>query len=177
MRPISKTQGIAEIRRIKREFDREIREHFEHRAKSCSTCDTPGACCLDEHFVNVHISELEAEAIGQRLSELPTEMRQKVSQRTKNAIEKYGLTADSADFERTYACPLFEKGIGCLVHGDNKPLPCISHACYERKEDLPPEHLLSEREAKVDKLNEMVFGKPTPWLPIPIAIDSFSKPA
>ena len=65
---------------------------------------------------------------------------------------------------------LFEKGTGCLVHERGKPLPCIAHACYENKEDLPPGELVAEKEGLVEKLNELTYRKKTRWLPLPIAI-------
>ena len=73
---------------------------------------------------------------------------------------------------KTYACPLFEKGVGCLVHNSAKPLPCIAHACYEREADLPPDELLTEREIKIAELNRKVYGRAEPPVPIPVAIAS-----
>src|SRR4051812_17377995 len=93
---------------------------YERRAKSCLTCNTPGACCLDEHFVNVHISRLEAISITRNLAELPAVTQNKVQTRIRAAIEKYGLSSTGDTYARTYACPLFEKGLGCLVHHSGK---------------------------------------------------------
>ena len=170
MRFISEKKALAKLQNVKNTFAEAIRKGFGHRAKSCSTCSTPGACCLDEHFVNVRITRLEAAAIGQRLDQLSPEHREAVYSRIDDAIEKYQLTEGDEANSRTYACPLFEKGVGCLAHEYGKPLPCIAHACYERKEDLPPDELLTEREIEVDKLNERVYGKPTRSLPLPVAI-------
>jgi len=61
MKPISQTQALERLKNIQADLRSEI-SNFESRAKSCLTCDTPGACCLDAHFVNVHISRLEAGA-------------------------------------------------------------------------------------------------------------------
>lgn len=69
-----------------------------------------------------------------------------------------------------FACPLFERGVGCLVHEKAKPLACIAHACYEKQEDLPPESLLTEREGLIEKLNLRTYGSSKPWLPIPDAL-------
>jgi hypothetical protein len=97
---------------------------------------------------------------------LPQILGEKVYLRIDNSIEKYGLNEERSE---TYACPLFEKGIGCLVHEVAKPLPCIAHACYERKEDLPPEDLLAEKETEIANLNERVYGELT-LLPLPVAV-------
>jgi hypothetical protein len=171
MKFISETKGLLQLAEIRREFAEEVRERYEHRAKPCSACETPGACCLDEHFVNVRVTRLEARAISKSVYELPAELREKVLSRARRAVERHGL--EIADGElRTYACPLFEKGIGCLVHDTAKPLPCIAHACYERKEYLPPDELLAEREIRIAELNRRVYGKEEPPLPIPVVTGS-----
>ncbi|MFL6466948.1 MAG: hypothetical protein ACJ72Z_03225 [Pyrinomonadaceae bacterium] len=166
MRPLSESKALQVLNKIRSGFTSIIQRRYEHCAAPCTSCKTPGACCLDEHFVNVRITRLEAKAIDEALKSLPPEMTEKVCLRIENAIEKYDL---SEPLSETYACPLFEKGIGCLVHETAKPLPCIAHACYERKEDLPPDELLAAREAEIDKLNERVYGK-VAFLPIPLAV-------
>ncbi|MFN0277401.1 MAG: hypothetical protein ACKVRN_02250 [Pyrinomonadaceae bacterium] len=133
------------------------------------TCKTQGACCLDEHFVNVHISRLEAVAIQNSLNQLPPQKRHEVNRRIDAAIEKYKITTDGDTYIQTYACPLFDKGIGCLVHKTGKPVPCIMHACYERKIDLPPDELQTAAEKRIDDLNVRVFGRTLP-LPLPLAL-------
>lgn len=165
---IGETRALEKLKAIKTAFATRIRGEYEYRAKSCSTCETPGACCLDAHFVNVRITRLEAVAIGRRLESIDN--ADGIYRRIDNAIEKYGLADAEDGFSKTYSCPLFEKGIGCLVHGDAKPLPCIAHACYEQREDLPPDELLAEREIEVDNLNEKVYGSSARWLPLPVAI-------
>src|SRR5688572_27646056 len=170
MKILSETTALEKLHDLKSDFARRIRAGFEHRAKDCMTCATPGACCLDAHFVNVHITRLEAVAIREALDGLTEESRVAVLERTDDAIKKYDLSSGGDTFAKTFACPLFQKGIGCLVHERGKPLPCIAHACYENKEDLPPDELLAEHEGLVQKLNELTFRKPAKWLPIPIAI-------
>jgi len=170
MRFISEKKALGKLQSIKSAFTEGIRTVFEHRAKSCSICKTPGACCLDAHFVNVRITRLEAVAIHERIDQLLPEHRKAVYSRIDDVIEKYHLSDGDDAGPQTYACPLFEREVGCLVHGYGKPLPCIAHACYERKEDLPPDELLTEREFEVDKLNERVYGKPAEWLPLPLAL-------
>ena len=161
MKPLSETKALSKLAKIRDEFRAEIRRDYEHRAKSCLTCETPGACCLDAHFVNVRITRLEAAAIRNELNELPVDLQAKVHSRVAEPLN--GPSSEK------YSCPLFEKGIGCLVHNTAKPLPCIAHACYERKEDLPPDELFAEREIEIYKLNRRVYGRTT-LLPIPLAI-------
>ena len=170
MKLISETSGLKVLAEVRSRFDLEIRESYEHRARPCSACETPGACCLDEHFVNVRVTRLEAKAIRNRFDELSEELRRKVMMRAEHAVERYGLR--EVGELKTYACPLFEKGVGCLVHDSAKPLSCIAHACYERREDLPPDEMLSEREEQIAELNRRVYGKAEPPLPIPVAISS-----
>lgn len=133
---------------------------FEHRAKPCSNCDTPGACCLDEHFVNVRVSRLEAVAIRKAVGELDGEIRSAV-------FVKLARIKSAAEF---YSCPLYQSGAGCLIHDTAKPLPCIAHACYDRKEDLPPDELLSAREIEIEDLNRNVYGRSQPMTPIHAAL-------
>ncbi len=172
MKLISEKKALERLKRLKSDFKTEIEESYEHRAKSCLTCETQGACCLDAHFVNVHVSRLEAVAIGQVLARLDMKKRIEVDKRIEETIEKYGLNTDDDTFSQTFACPLFEKGTGCLVHLDAKPAPCITHACYENADDLPPDELLKTREREIDALNEQTYGRPQTWLPLPLAIRS-----
>lgn len=169
MKFISETTGLEKLSEIQKEFAEEIRADYEHKAKPCSACKTPGACCLDEHFVNVRISKLEAVAINNVIAALPENTQQILERRIAATIEKYKLD-EAVDVATTYSCPLFESGVGCLVHNKAKPLPCIAHACYENEKDLPPDELLDEREIAVEKLNKQVYGKNEPWLPLPVAI-------
>lgn len=169
MKPISETKAIGRLNQIKADLRSKIAV-FESRAKSCLTCETPGACCLDAHFVNVHISRLEAESIRNALKTFHDDLRIKVNERIADAIATYGLAADHNTFSRTYACPLFEKGIGCLVHSTAKPVACIVHACYENKADLPSDTLQNAAEEQIDALNTRVYGRAQSWLPLPVAI-------
>lgn len=161
MRMLSESKAISQLNEIRKDFRAAIIREYEHRAKSCAACETPGACCLDAHFVNVRITKLETVAISNALDGLPIQLQDNVAQRIESLTAGEELT--------TYACPLFEKGIGCLVHETAKPLPCIAHACYERKEDLPPDELLTEREIEIEKLNRRVYGTTT-LMPIPLAV-------
>lgn len=170
MKILSERRALETLNEIRTNYASVIRSDYEHRARSCVTCDTPGACCLDEHFVNVHISRLEAVAINKVLDALPENEQKRVRERTETTIRKYALSEDDDTFALTYACPLFDKSVGCLVHDKAKPLPCIQHACYENATDLPPAELLSENERAVDDLNSKTYGKPQPWLPIPVAL-------
>lgn len=173
MKQLSEKRALEKLHRLKSEFTARIRSDFEHRAKSCATCDTPGACCLDAHFVNVHITRLEAVTIRDVIDAHPN--RDAIRKRVDEAIAKYGLAIEGDTFSKTYACPLFEKGIGCLVHERGKPLPCIAHACYENKEDLPPDELLAEEEQNVMRLDELVYRHGTVQRPLPVAVSQSLK--
>ena len=170
MKPLSETRALEKLHELKTDFAERIRSVYEHRAKSCATCETPGACCLDAHFVNVHITKLEAKVIRSVIDQLPEGSRAEVDARIEETISRYELTAEGDSFSKTYACPLFEKGMGCLVHERGKPLPCVAHACYENKKDLPPDALLARAEETVGELNELVYRKPAVWLSLPVAI-------
>lgn len=170
MKYLSETKAIESLREVRESFAEEIRKGFEHKAKPCSVCESPGKCCLDEHFVNVRISRLEAVAIANAVKEFPDAIRARVIDRIDSSIAKYALLDDRDDEIKTYSCPLFESGIGCLVHETAKPLPCIAHACYENEKDLPPDELLAEREIEIEKLNEKTYGKAEPLRPIPVAV-------
>jgi hypothetical protein len=139
---------------------------YEQKARPCSSCDTPGACCLDEHFVNVRISRLEAVAISKVIERLPVIRRAAVEERISNSSSQLAMGRKTA----TFACPLYEKGTGCLVHHEAKPVPCMIHACYDKREDLPPDELQDAAELAIDKLNERVYGRATALQPLPIAV-------
>ena len=171
MKFISQQKAIGSLAEIRSEFRSEIRARYEHRAKSCLTCETPGACCLDAHFVNVRVSRLEAAAIVEALEDLSFEIQKTVRERTVNCIRDYKLDEAIETETATYACPLFEPGIGCLVHETAKPLPCIMHACYESPADLPPDKFLDSAELAVHDLNIRTYGRTGPLESIPIAID------
>ena len=173
MKRLSETAALEKIRELKRRFRERIRESYEHNAAPCSTCSTPGACCLDAHFVNVRISRLEAIAIRRAIDNLPVAKRDEVDQKIIDAIRAFRLD-DGGNFRKTFACPLYDRESGCLVHETGKPLPCIHHACYERKEDLPPDELLDEVELSVERLNRRVYGRQLPLLPLPVAIKNVS---
>ena len=158
MKTLAETKALKKLRNLKTVYKNRISETYEHRAKSCLTCETKGACCLDEHFVNVHITKLEAVLIKKELQKFPLEKQVEIYKRIENAVEKYDLKSEGDTFKKTFACPLFEKDAGCLIH-EVKPVPCIQHACYERREDLPPDELQTEAEEKIERLNEQTYKK------------------
>lgn len=170
MKLISEKHAIEKLHRLKTDFTARVKNEFEPKAKNCLTCETQGACCLDAHFVNVHITRLEAAAIRNVIGKFTSEKQAEIYNRIEETIEKYELTAGGDTFASTYACPLFEKGTGCLVHKEGKPLPCIQHACYENKNDLPPDELLAEHEGLVERLNRRTYAEPTGWLTLPLFI-------
>jgi hypothetical protein len=104
------------------------------------------------------------------LNRRPAALRARVLFRSKRAVEIYKLDEVRDTSLATYPCPLFEKGIGCLVHSDAKPFPCIAHACYAQQTDLPPENLLDAAELAVERINLRTYGQSTPPVPIPIAL-------
>jgi hypothetical protein len=168
MKTLSEKQAVLKLQKLKADFQNFIRQNYEHRAKNCLTCETKGACCLDAHFVNVHITRLEAVLISSELQKLPFEKQKEIYERIEKTIEKYNLNSSGDTFAQTFACPLFEKEIGCLVHSAGKPAPCIQHACYENKSDLPPDELQTEKENLIGYLNKRAYNKNWSWLPLPI---------
>jgi hypothetical protein len=170
MKLISQQKALELVEKLKGDFKSQILGGYEHRAKSCLTCEVQGSCCLDAHFVNVHISRLEAVGVRRVLERLPEELRNRIYRRIENTVEKYELKSGGDTYSQTYACPLFAKGTGCLVHNEGKPVPCITHACYTNASDLPPDELQIEQERRIDDLNRKTYGRSEPWLPIPLAI-------
>jgi hypothetical protein len=163
--------ALAQLQRVKTAYQSFIKLNYEHRAEDCATCPTRGVCCTDAHFVNVQITRLEAVAIRETLRRTPrltAHERQAVYARARETVERYDLRASGDTFAQTYACPLYEPHMGCLVHRRAKPAPCIQHACYENWEDLPPAHLESRTEHRVEQLNTEVYGAAWAWLPTPL---------
>ena len=165
-------ESLTQLKNIKDSYRVFIRENFEFKAKDCGVCDTKGACCLDAHFVNVHITRLEAEAIFSALEK--KEKLDAVLLRNKKTIAQYELKDEGDTYEQTFACPLFEKETGCLVHEEGKPAPCIQHACYENREDLPPQFLQDRVEQKIEALNREAYSD-VKWLPLPLWLERVSR--
>jgi hypothetical protein len=176
MKTFSEKQSLERLGKLKSNFQSLIRENYEHRAKNCLICPTQGACCQDAHFVNVHITRLEAAAIRGALAKFSEEKQREIYQRAAETIEKYNLKTEGDTFAQTFSCPLFEKGVGCLIHSAGKPVPCIQHACYERKEDLPPDRLQTEAERKIELLNRQTYRQNPRWLPLPLWLSLTEKP-
>lgn len=168
MKTLTEKQALEKLKKLKGDFREMIKSDYEIRAKSCITCETKGACCLDAHFVNVHITRLEAVSIRETLQELPEEKQREIYERNEKTIEKYDLNSSGDTFSKTFACPLFEKEIGCLIHKEGKPAPCIQHACYENKEDLPPDALQGNVENQIERLNKRTYGNAWNWFPLPV---------
>ena len=171
MKIITEAAALARLRREKADFQSHVKLNFERAARPCSACPTPGVCCTDAHFVNVHITRLEAVHIRETLLRTPRlddTARRAVYSRARAAVERYDLRATGDTFARTFACPLFEPGVGCLVHARAKPAPCAQHACYDNWEDVPPVELQWRVESRVEKLNEQVYGAAWAWLPTPV---------
>jgi hypothetical protein len=163
--------ALAQLQRTKSSYQSFVKLNYEHAAEDCRTCPTRGVCCTDAHFVNVHITRLEAVAIRETLARTPRLSdagRRAVYRRAVEAVKRYNLGPAGDTFKQTYSCPLYEPSVGCLVHARAKPAPCIQHACYENWEDLPPASLQQRTEHRVEQLNEEVYGAEWEWLPVPV---------
>jgi len=171
MKTLSRTKALKELQKLKAAYQSFVKTNYEHKADDCRTCPTKGVCCLDAHFVNVHITKLEAVAIRETLAQLNEEKQREIYERAAQTVKKYNLKTSGDTFAQTFACPLFEKGIGCLIHSTAKPAPCIQHACYKNKEDLPPEKLQQQTEDKIERLNKRTYGNTYAWLPLPVWLD------
>ena len=169
MKTLSESRALDLLNELKSKFREEIRSKYEFRAHDCGVCPTAGACCTDAHFVNVRITRLEAKAIRNVLDDLPPARRAAVFDRIAEAVDRYELDR-SDDVNKTFACPLFERGTGCLVHIEGKPLPCIHHACYENRTDMPPDELLERGEMSIVALNRRVYRSGASSAAIPIAM-------
>ena len=64
MKTLTETKALHDLQKLKTDYQNFIKDRYEHNAQSCETCLTKGACCLDTHFVNVHITRLEAVLIS-----------------------------------------------------------------------------------------------------------------
>ena len=173
MKKLSEASALARLQREKTALQSHIKVNYEPGARDCRVCPTPGVCCTDAHFVNVHITRLEAVAIRDTLARTPRlndNERRAVYRRATLAVERYGLHASSASdtYAQTYSCPLFAPGVGCLVHARSKPAPCIQHACYDNWEEMPPVALQWRAERRVESLNEKTYGAAWAWLPTPL---------
>lgn len=174
MKFLSESKALKNLEAVKNQYRFEIQTKYEPRAKNCLTCEVQGSCCVDEHFVNVHITKLEAVAILKELQNLDELKREKLFEKIKNTVERYDLKETGDTFSQTFACPLYEKETGCLVHSI-KPVPCIQHACYERREDLPPDDLQIEAEMKIERLNSQTYNQNLTQLPLPVWLDKLKS--
>jgi hypothetical protein len=171
MRRLSEPSALARLQGLKAAFQSHVVRHFEHAARDCRTCPTAGSCCTDAHFVNVHITRLEAMAVRETLRRTPRlteDERRATYARARAAVERYHLSAAGDTFAQTYSCPLYAPGRGCLVHRRAKPAPCIQHACYDRWEDVPPNDMQWRTERRVEQLNMEAYGAAWAWLPTPL---------
>jgi hypothetical protein len=171
MKTLTEPQALARLQRGKIAYQSHVKTTYERAARPCAECATPGVCCTDAHFVNVHITRLEAVAIRETLRRTPRldeAARRGVYERARAAVAHYGLSAAGDTFARTYSCPLFAPGAGCLVHARAKPAPCVQHACYDDWRDVPPVELQWRAESRVERLNDQVYGAAWAWLPTPV---------
>lgn len=174
MKFTSESESLRRLKSAKADYQKQIQTEYEPKAKNCLTCEVQGSCCTDAHFVNVHITRLEAVAIRKTLKTLSEDKQREIYTRIAETIEKYDLENSKNSFTQTFACPLFEKSIGCLVHKEAKPAPCIQHACYENREDLPPDELQARNENLIERLNEKTYGRNWSWLPLPVWLEKIN---
>ena len=171
MQQLNEQAALARLQRTKRAYQSHIKRTYEPAARDCRMCPTPGVCCTDAHFVNVHITRLEAVAIRETLKRTPRlneAERRAVYERARAAVRRYTLSAAGDTYAQTYSCPLFAPGVGCLVHARAKPAPCVQHACYDNWTDVPPASLQWRAERRVEQLNEQAYGAAWAWLPTPL---------
>jgi hypothetical protein len=171
MKRLTESEALARLRRAKAAYQSHVKINYEHAARSCRECPTPGVCCTDAHFVNVHITRLEAVAVRETIARTPrldAAGRRAVYARAREAVARYDLTAVGDTFAQTYSCPLFVRDVGCLVHRRAKPAACIQHACYDDWADVPPTDLQWREERRVEQLNREVYGAAWAWLPVPV---------
>ncbi|HEV2763487.1 MAG TPA: hypothetical protein VGV38_10965 [Pyrinomonadaceae bacterium] len=171
MRNLSEPEALARLQRVKAAYQTHVRLNFEPAARDCRTCPTAGVCCTDAHFVNVHVTRLEAVALRDTIARTPrltADERRAVYARARRAVELYALRAAGDTYAQTFSCPLYVPRAGCLVHRRAKPAPCIQHACYDSWEDVPPVGLQWRTESRVERLNEQVYGAEWAWLPLPL---------
>ncbi len=114
MKKLTETKALGESNKLKTAYQNFIKTNYEHRAANCETCPTKGACCLDAHFVNVHITRLEAAAIRKTLSKLDEKKQAEIYRRAKETVEKYDLKSTGDTFQKTFSCPLYEKALVVL---------------------------------------------------------------
>lgn len=173
MRYVSERKALEQLAVLKSKFRNIIKDKYEFRAKDCKNCSAE--CCLDANFVNVHITKLEAILIVKYLEKkLDKEKLEQLKKHVEQTVIRYRLDSDAETSSKTFACPFFEKTVGCLIH-EIKPLACIQHACYEKREHLPPEDLQAEFERGIEHLNEKTYGKPATWLPLPTWIKTIMQ--
>src|ERR1041385_3616881 len=97
--------ALAKLQRLKTSYQTSIRRTYEHAAEDCRACETPGACCLDAHFVNVHITRLEAVAIRETIERTPRlseDEKRAVYTRAREAVRRYNLRAAGDTFAQTF---------------------------------------------------------------------------
>src|SRR5947209_20409559 len=128
----SEQEALVQLQRVKTSYQSFIKSTYEHAAQDCRTCPTRGVCCTDEHFVNVHITRLEAVAIRETLARTPRldeKGKRAVYERAREAVERYKLTAAGDTFKQTYSCPLYDPSVGGLAHARRNLAPCFPPAC------------------------------------------------
>src|SRR5215212_7012890 len=97
----SEEEALAQLQRVKSAYQSFIKLNYEHAAEDCRTCPTRGVCCTDAHFVNVHVTRLEAVAIRETIARTPRlneAGRRAVYERARLAVRRYNLRAAGDTF-------------------------------------------------------------------------------
>ncbi|MEJ7617708.1 MAG: hypothetical protein WKF30_12260 [Pyrinomonadaceae bacterium] len=171
MKRLTEQQALAQMQSVKAAYKSHIIKVYEPAALACKSCPNAGVCCTDAHFVNVHITRLEAIAMRETLERTPRlthDERRAIYRRAAATVARHNLRLHGDTFQQTYSCPLFEPGVGCVVHRRAKPAPCIQHACYDNWEDVPPLALQWRTEHRIEQLNRQVYGSSWAWPPTPL---------
>src|ERR687890_1242064 len=94
MKKLTEAAALARLQREKAAYQSNVKVNYEPAARSCRACPSPGVCCTDAHFVNVHITRLEAVAMRDTLARTPRlseDERRAVYVRAREAVGRYGL--------------------------------------------------------------------------------------
>jgi hypothetical protein len=102
------------------------------------------------------------------LQKLPIEKQKEIYCRIEQTIENYDLKSSGDTFAQTFACPLFEKEIGCLVHASGKTRR-VHSACVLRKQTgFAARRVTVGSRNEIERLNEQTYKTSARWLSLPV---------
>src|ERR1051325_11766618 len=105
---LEEAEALARLQRVKSSYQTHIKLNYEHAATDCRACPVRGVCCTDAHFVNVHITRLEAVALRETLRRSPRltfDGARAVYIRAREAVERYGFRAPGGALPPTLPRP------------------------------------------------------------------------